>query len=344
MKTPSLRRYSANLRSGPPPPAQGMREKIEAARDPRHALGRLLPYLIPFKALLIAVCGLVVVYHPSGADRSLPDGGGHRPVHRREGAGRPGADLPLDARHLPDEQPLPGGLGVAHGRRFPARPQKSARGSLLPPADPPRELFRRKPGGRADEPPDERHRGDQPGRLAERHLASGERPFPDRDPGGHVRSGRVAGAGLASGRSHHVRLHRVRRPVHAPGFPGAADASGRTQRRDGGGDQRPEGGQGVPPERVGARRLPPEQSGGVSRCRLGQQLCLPAHAADERPGELLRDRPGGARRLARPQGAGHRRDHRDLHQLRAELHQPPAAAREHVQLDPGRARRGRAGV
>ena len=60
MKTPSLRRYSATLRSGPPP-AQGMREKIEAARDPRHALGRLLPYLLPFRALLIAVCSLVVV-------------------------------------------------------------------------------------------------------------------------------------------------------------------------------------------------------------------------------------------------------------------------------------------
>jgi len=61
MKTPSLRRYGATLRPGPLPPAQGMREKIETARDPRHALRRLLPYLIPFKALLIMVCGLVAV-------------------------------------------------------------------------------------------------------------------------------------------------------------------------------------------------------------------------------------------------------------------------------------------
>ncbi|MHB8909616.1 MAG: ABC transporter ATP-binding protein [Syntrophales bacterium] len=61
MKTPSLHRYSASLRSGPPRPAQGMREKIEAARDPRHALRRLVPYLIPFRAPLMAVCSLVVV-------------------------------------------------------------------------------------------------------------------------------------------------------------------------------------------------------------------------------------------------------------------------------------------
>ncbi|MHB9096693.1 MAG: ABC transporter ATP-binding protein [Syntrophales bacterium] len=61
MKTPSLRRYSADLRPGAQPRGQGMREKIETARDPRHALRRLLPYLIPFKAILIAVCGLVVV-------------------------------------------------------------------------------------------------------------------------------------------------------------------------------------------------------------------------------------------------------------------------------------------
>jgi ATP-binding cassette subfamily B protein len=39
-----------------------MREKIEKAQDPRHALARLLPYLIPFNALLISVFGLVVAY------------------------------------------------------------------------------------------------------------------------------------------------------------------------------------------------------------------------------------------------------------------------------------------
>ncbi|MDP1991684.1 MAG: ABC transporter ATP-binding protein [Syntrophales bacterium] len=60
MRIPT-RRYTANLRSGPRPIGQGMREKIEKARDPRHALKRLLPYLIPFNVLLIIVCGLVVV-------------------------------------------------------------------------------------------------------------------------------------------------------------------------------------------------------------------------------------------------------------------------------------------
>ena len=59
MRIPT-RRYTANLRSGPQPIGQGMREKIEKAHDPRHALKRLLPYLIPFNVLLIIVCGLVV--------------------------------------------------------------------------------------------------------------------------------------------------------------------------------------------------------------------------------------------------------------------------------------------
>ncbi|MDP1992937.1 MAG: hypothetical protein Q8K00_18135, partial [Syntrophales bacterium] len=60
MRIPT-RRYTANLRSGPQPIGQGVRENIEKARDPRHALKRLLPYLIPFNVLLIIVCGLVVV-------------------------------------------------------------------------------------------------------------------------------------------------------------------------------------------------------------------------------------------------------------------------------------------
>lgn len=40
----------------------GMRERIEAAHDPRHALRRLLPYLRPFRGTLMAVCGLIVTY------------------------------------------------------------------------------------------------------------------------------------------------------------------------------------------------------------------------------------------------------------------------------------------
>ncbi|MBU4370948.1 MAG: ABC transporter ATP-binding protein/permease [Proteobacteria bacterium] len=44
------------------PRLQGMRETIEAARDPRHALGSLLPYLRPFRGMLIAVCGMIVIY------------------------------------------------------------------------------------------------------------------------------------------------------------------------------------------------------------------------------------------------------------------------------------------
>jgi len=62
MRIPAPRRYAAGLRSGAQPGGKGIREKIEKARNPRHALARLLPYLIPFKTLLISVCGLVVAY------------------------------------------------------------------------------------------------------------------------------------------------------------------------------------------------------------------------------------------------------------------------------------------
>ena len=62
MRIPSPRRYSASLRSGAQPGGKGIREKIEKARDPRHALARLSLYLSPFKASLISVCGLVVAY------------------------------------------------------------------------------------------------------------------------------------------------------------------------------------------------------------------------------------------------------------------------------------------
>ena len=56
-----MRRYAENLRPGPQPIGRGMRGNVEKARDPRHALVRLLPYLIPFSKLLIIVCGLVVI-------------------------------------------------------------------------------------------------------------------------------------------------------------------------------------------------------------------------------------------------------------------------------------------
>ncbi|MCL5808279.1 MAG: ABC transporter ATP-binding protein/permease [Deltaproteobacteria bacterium] len=59
MRIPT-RRYAATLRSGTQPVGRGMRDKIEKARDPRHTLMRLLPYLLPFRSLLILVFGLVV--------------------------------------------------------------------------------------------------------------------------------------------------------------------------------------------------------------------------------------------------------------------------------------------
>ena len=69
-----------------------------------------------------------------------------------------------------------------------------------------------------------------------------------------------------------------------------------------------------------------------------------ADAADERAGQLFRDRDGRSGRLAGPAGPGQRGHHRHVYQLRAELYQPSAPVGEHVQLDPGRAGRGGAGL
>ena len=62
MRIPTRRQAAGNIRSAMRPRLQGMRETIETARDPRHALGRLLPYLRPFRGMLIMVCGLIVIY------------------------------------------------------------------------------------------------------------------------------------------------------------------------------------------------------------------------------------------------------------------------------------------
>jgi ATP-binding cassette subfamily B protein len=62
MKIPSRRRTTGDIRSAMQPRLQGLRGTIEAARNPRHALRRLLPYLSPFKGMLIVVCGMIVIY------------------------------------------------------------------------------------------------------------------------------------------------------------------------------------------------------------------------------------------------------------------------------------------
>jgi ATP-binding cassette, subfamily B, multidrug efflux pump len=62
MRIPKAGSATGAIRSAMQPRLQGMRDKIETARDPRHALRRLLPYLRPFKGMLIAVCGMIVIY------------------------------------------------------------------------------------------------------------------------------------------------------------------------------------------------------------------------------------------------------------------------------------------
>ena len=62
MRIPKASRGIGNIRSAMQPRAQGMRETIETASNPRHATRRLLPYLSAFKGMLIAVCGMIVIY------------------------------------------------------------------------------------------------------------------------------------------------------------------------------------------------------------------------------------------------------------------------------------------
>ena len=62
MRLSKAGRATGDIRSAMQPRAQGMRDNIETARDQRHALRRLLPYLSPFKGMLVAVCGMIVIY------------------------------------------------------------------------------------------------------------------------------------------------------------------------------------------------------------------------------------------------------------------------------------------
>ena len=156
--------------------------------------------------------------------------------------------------------------------------------------------------------------------------------------------GCLAGTRFSPGRAHHVRVHQLRRALYAPRLPRLAEESGRDERRDGRSHQRPESGQGVPPQRIGGGRVPRAQSGGVQSGRVCQQLRAAVDAADERAGKFLRDRAGGIGRLAGAARPGHRGHHRDVHHLRAELHPAAAPVGEHLQHHPGGAGRSRARV
>ena len=93
---------------------------------------------------------------------------------------------------------------------------------LQKPAD---QLLRPQPGRRADEPPDQRYRRHQPGGLAKRHLAAGQRAVDGRHPDRHVRARPLAGAGFAAGRADHVLVHPVRGPLHPQGLPRTAEST-----------------------------------------------------------------------------------------------------------------------
>jgi ATP-binding cassette subfamily B multidrug efflux pump len=61
MKIPT-RRYPVASGSGAQVRSKGMRHRIEKAHDPRHAMKRLLPYLLSSERMVIAAFGLVVTY------------------------------------------------------------------------------------------------------------------------------------------------------------------------------------------------------------------------------------------------------------------------------------------
>ena len=71
--------------------------KIEKARDPRNALVRLIPYLNPFKLVLILVLCLCIDLYHIGLDWSVPDGRGDRQIYRHQRFGWVGENCDLDA-------------------------------------------------------------------------------------------------------------------------------------------------------------------------------------------------------------------------------------------------------
>ncbi len=62
MITPSHRRATGGVRASFGKYGRHLKDGIEKARDPRHALRRLFLYLSPYRGRLIAVCGMIVVY------------------------------------------------------------------------------------------------------------------------------------------------------------------------------------------------------------------------------------------------------------------------------------------
>src|SRR5512145_179771 len=62
MTAPSTHNGRSNARAGMQPRRPGDPGRIEKARRPRHTLLRLLPYFGVFKAILLIVLGLIVLY------------------------------------------------------------------------------------------------------------------------------------------------------------------------------------------------------------------------------------------------------------------------------------------
>ena len=296
---------------------------------------RLALYLQPYWAAMLFVLVLVLVYTLLGLLGPYLMGVAiDQFINGKDPVGL-AVHLRHHARRVRAQQPVPGGRQLGDDHRLAAFAPAAAPGPVHPSAAAAAALLRQQPGGRADEPADQRHRRHQPGGLTERDLAGRQRAVAGRHHHRHVLAQPFPGAGHAAGRADHAVVYRVCRPVHAQGLPRAAEKPGRDECHHGGVDQRAEGDQGLWPQRLGGRGLPGGQPGGVRGRRLRQHVCAAADAAHECAGQLLRHRAGDAGRL--PGAAGHRHGWRHCHlcHVRAEFHPAAAPAGQHVQRHPG---------
>ena len=105
----------------------------------------------------------------------------------------------------------------------------------------------------------------------------------------------------AAGGADHAVVYGFRGPLHPQGVPSSCRSSlGELNGVMEETDQRPEGGQGLPPQRAVVDAFRERNAGSLPGRGLRQHLRAAADAADQRAGQLLRDR---ARRLGRLAGA-----------------------------------------
>ena len=344
MSTPPSRSETSDIRAvmqraGRPASARSRRRAIRAMR-----LIRLLPYLNPFKVMLVRRLRLRRDLHAARAGRAVPDGRGDRSLHHRRSSAAGLARIALLMLVVvPAQQPVPGHGRLDDGGHLAARAEsRCAAISSRTCRRLPLSFFDRNPAG---------------------ELMS--RLTNDIDAINQAVSQNVTSllasvlslVGILIAMFVLDRWLALASLLVVPIMFWFTQFVARYTRR-GFRDLQKHLGElnGVMEEAISGQkvvkafrrnesvigRVPRAQPGGLQGGRLRQQLRAAADAADQRAGQLLRDRAGRAGRLAGAARAGHRRHHRHVHHLRAELHPAAAPAGQHVQHDPGGAGRSRA--